>query len=114
MPECQNSDGILFRTVAIKSHVSGITELDDQFTQIGTFSERPADFRGCFQLCEAALNRLTGPLGSLLIFLREKTAATVEADCRAARDDQSWQVGGSASASVPHLFSQSRTSAPVR
>ncbi len=114
MAECQHIYGGIIRLMAVKGQVTGISETDDQFTQVGVFGERTADIRRGFQLCESPFDRCGGAFRRLRRFRREETTAAVQASNGAARDDYPWHSGGSASASVPQVFSQARTSCPVR
>lgn len=114
MPERQYVDRVVGWRVAVQRGVAGIAETDDQLTQFRLIRERSTCLWRGLQLVEASIDRYGRPFRGLRILGRQKIAAAVQLCDRASRDDYPWHSGGSALASVPQLFSQSRTSSRVR
>ena len=114
MLETENIHHIVNRFVAIQRHIAGIAEGDHQFTQFGEVSKRPANVGSCFQQQKLSFDGLTGPSGCFRGFDGKELPTAFQAIHRALGNTYSWHDGAVLSSSVPQVFSQMRTSSPVR
>lgn len=114
MSERQYVNGARVAVVVVKRDITGIAEADNKFAPASRASHRPADIRHCFQQRELPVNFLACLPGRLAIPSKQVQAATRQTQSRTFRDDYVWHSGGSASASVPHVFSQALASSLVR
>jgi len=108
MPEGQDVDGIF------GLHVAGIAKADDQLSQFRLIRDRAANIGECLQEGELALYGLAGSHGCTAVLACKEATAPFQATPGTGGNDYPWHSGSSVSSSLPHLFSQSRTSSPVR
>lgn len=114
MPEGQNINRIIRWFVAVQGHIAGIAKGNYQLVQFGHFRERSANVGGCLQQQELPLDGLAGSLGGFRCLGREEMPAALQAFRCACGNNYSWHSGIALSSSVPQVFSQARTSPPVR
>ena len=114
MPESENIHRIANRFVVIQRHIAGIAEGDHQFTQFGKIRKRPANVGSCFQQQKLSFDGLTGPFGSFRGFDGKELPAVFQPFYCALCNNYSWHFGAVCSSPVPQVFSQERTSCPVK
>lgn len=110
MPKGQYINSVIGTLMSIERNITRITELDDQLTQFRQLWEWATDFRAFFQSSELSLNRLGSSSSNLRTFLDKKLTTTLQPLRGNFRNNQSWHLGSSASASVPQVVSQARVS----
>ena len=114
MPEGEDVDGILGLHVAIKRDVAGIAKADDQLSQLQLIRDGAANVGVRLQERELVLYGLAGTQGCIAILACKEATTPFQAAPGTGGNDYPWHSGSSVSSSLPHLFSQSRTSSPVR
>lgn len=95
-------------------HIAGIPKGNQQLAQLWHFRERPANVGSRFQQQELLLNDLTGPPSGFWGLDGKELPASFQSFRRAFGDNYLWHSGTAFSSSVPQVFTQVRTSWPVR
>lgn len=114
MPEGQHVDGIVCRFVPIQGHIARVAERNGQLAPRRVFRKRAANSRRRLQRQKSLLNSLSRPPNGRLALVGQKVPAAFQSLTGAGRDNYVWHSGSPVSSSVPHVFSQVRTSSPVR
>lgn len=114
MAESENVNGIIGRLMAVQRYVPGIPEADQQFAQFRRFGKRTPDISHGLQQQKLPINGLRCPLGNVRVLAGKETATPLQPPPRPFSHDYSWHSGTVVSLSSPQVFSQLRTSLPVR
>ena len=114
MPEGQYIHHIVGRLMSIQRDVAGIPERYHQFAQLRHLRERATNFRRFLQQKDLPSDSITGPLGSFRGFPRKEPPTSRQPNGCTLRYNYLWQSGIAFSSSVPQVFSQVRTSWPVK
>ena len=114
VPECQDIHRVVGHLMTVQGHIAGIPEGNHQLAQFWHVRERPANVGGRFQQQELPLDGLGGPSGGFRGLGGQELPTSFQAIRRAFGDNYLWHSGTVFSSSVPQLFSQARTSGPVK